>query len=174
MQTLADIHPATFRHRGDLGLTFSLRSEPMTSSNSTAIAVQTFKVPPQRVYDAILSAEMIGRFMFGPLLREETILHIRNEPRVGGSFSYKVRRGENEIDHVGRFLELVPPERIVFTWGIAGEADPDGSTVTIGITPTSEGCSVRLMHAMPPEWADFVDRSRAAWAKMLGVLATLL
>lgn len=141
----------------------------------TAIAVQTFKVPPQRVYDAILSTEMIARFMFGPLLREETILHIRNEPHVGGAFSYKVRRGIDEIDHVGRFLELDPPKRIAFTWAIAGESDDsDPSVVTIDITPTPEGCSVRLMHEMPPEWADFIDRSRAAWEKMLGVLATLL
>jgi uncharacterized protein YndB with AHSA1/START domain len=141
----------------------------------TAIAIQTFKVPPQRVYDAILSPEMIGRFMFGPLLREETILHIRNDPRVGGEFSYKVRRGEHEIDHIGKFLELVPPKHIAFTWAIAGESDNgDPSIVTIDITPTSEGCSVRLMHEMPPEWADFIDRSRTAWEKMLGVLATLL
>ena len=149
------------------------------SGKPTAIAVQNFNVPPRRVYDAILSPEMIGRFMFGPLLREETILHIRNEPRVGGDFSYRVRRGEHEIDHVGRFLELVPPEgrpgRIAFTWAIAGESDDgDLSSVTIDITPTSEGCSVRLMHEMPPEWADFIDRSREAWEKMLRVLAGLL
>jgi uncharacterized protein YndB with AHSA1/START domain len=164
-------------------------------SKPTAIAVQTFKVPPQHVYDAILSTEMIGRFMFGPLLREETILHIRSDPRVGGAFSYKVRRGEHEIDHVGKFLELVPPVsfssenettkesrtppgrpgRIAFTWAIAGESDDgDPSIVTIDITPTPDGCSVRLMHEMPPEWADFIDRSRGAWEKMLAVLATLL
>jgi uncharacterized protein YndB with AHSA1/START domain len=138
----------------------------------TAIAVQTFNVTPQRVYDAILSPEIIARFMFGPLLREETILHIRNEPKVGGYFSYKVRRGADEIDHVGKFLELTPPTRIVFTWAIAPETD--GSTVALDITPTAEGCSVRLTHEMAPEWADFVDRSRGAWEKMLGVLATLL
>ena len=165
------------------------------ASKPTAIAIQTFKVPPQRVYDAILSPEMIGRFMFGPLLREETILHIRNDLRVGGEFSYKVRRGEHEIDHVGKFLELSPPValssenattmesrtplgrpvRIAFTWAVAGESDGgDPSIVTIDITPTSDGCSVRLMHEMPPEWADFIDRSRGAWEKMLSVLATLL
>ena len=144
-------------------------------SKPTAIALQTFKVPPQRIYDAILSPEMIGRFMFGPLLREETILHIRNEPHVGGTFSYKVRRGDHEIDHVGKFLELDRPKRIAFTWAIAGDSDDgDPSVVTIDITPTKEGCSVRLMHEMPAEWADFVDRSRAAWEKMLGVLAALL
>lgn len=140
-----------------------------------AIAIQTLKVPPQRAYDAILSPEMIARFMFGPLLREETILHIGNNLKVGGAFSYKVRRGENEIDHVGKFLELDPPQRIAFTWAIAGESD-DGepSAVTIDIEPTPEGCSVRLSHEMPVQWADFIDRSRNAWEKMLGVLSTLL
>ena len=144
----------------------------MAADKPTAIAVQTFRVPPERVYEAILDPKMIARFMFGPLLREEEILHIRNDPRVGGEFSYKVRRGNDEIDHVGKFLDLVSPKRIVFTWAIAPEKD--GSTVTIDITPTAEGCSVRLMHEMAPEWADFLDRSRAAWEKMLGVLATLL
>src|SRR5262249_12557130 len=141
----------------------------------TAIAVQTFKVPPQRVYDAILSPEMIGRFMFGPLLREETILHIRSDLRVDGVFSYKVRRGDTEIDHIGKFLELVPPNRIAFTWAMAGQSDQgEPSIAAIDIPPTPEGCTVRLSHEMPEEWADFIDRSRQAWEKMLGVLATLL
>lgn len=141
----------------------------------TAIAVQKFNVSPRRVYDAILSPDMIGRFMFGSLLREETILHIRNDPKVGGEFSYKVRRGDHEIDHVGKFLELAQPARIAFTWAIAGESDGgDPSVVTIDIDPTPSGCSVRLTHEMPKQWTDFVDRSRGAWEKMLGVLAELL
>ena len=139
-----------------------------------AIAVQTFTVPPQRVYDAILDPAMIARFMFGPLLREEEILHIRNEPRVGGAFSYKVRRGDIEIDHIGTYLELEPPGRIVFSWSIAGQGDDDPSIVTLDITPTAVGCSLRLTHEMDEKWADFVDRSRAGWQKMLGVLTTLL
>jgi len=144
----------------------------MTGKLPTAVAVQHFKVPPQHVYDAILDPEMIARFMFGPLLREEEILHIHNDLRAGGEFSYKVRRGKDEIDHVGRFLELIPPTRIVFTWAIAPEKD--GSTVTIDIAPSTDGCTVTLAHEMPPEWADFLDRSRQAWEKMLGVLAMLL
>lgn len=139
-----------------------------------AIAVQTFKASPQRVYDAILDPDMIARFMFGPLLREEIILHIGNDPRIGGAFSYKVRRGEHEIDHVGEFLELDPPHRIAFTWGIAGESDDEPSVVTIDIAPTTDGCRLTLTHEIPAEWAAYVDRSRASWEKMLGVLATLL
>lgn len=144
------------------------------SPKPAAIAVQTFNVPADRVYDAILDTDMISHFMFGPLLREEEILHITNEPKVGGQFSYKVRRGEDVIDHVGKFLELEHPRRIVFTWAIAGQGDDNPSIVAIDITPTTEGCTVRLVHEMAPEWADFVDRSRGAWEKMLGVLTTLL
>ncbi len=144
------------------------------TAKPVAIAVQTFRVPAERVYDAILDTGMIARFMFGPLLREEEILHIRNDPHVGGAFSYKVRRGEHLIDHVGKFLELDRPHRIVFTWSIAGEGDDDPSVVSMAITPTSDGCSLRLTHEMAPKWADFVDRSRGGWEKMLGVLDALL
>ncbi len=141
-------------------------------SKPAAIAVQSFNVSAERVYDAVLDPEMIARFMFGPLLREETILHIRSDARVGGTFSYKVRRGDDDIDHVGRFLELERPRRIVFTWAIA--PDVDGSTVSIDIASITDGCTLTLTHEMAPEWADYVDRSRDAWRKMLAVLARLL
>ncbi|MDP3495855.1 MAG: SRPBCC domain-containing protein, partial [Hyphomonadaceae bacterium] len=70
------------------------------------------------------------------------------------------------------FLELTPPRRIVFTWAIAPETD--GSTVSIDIVPTADGCTLTLAHEMAPQWAEYLDRSRAGWEKMLGVLATLL
>jgi hypothetical protein len=49
-------------------------------------------------------------------------------------------------------------------------------------SPVSSGCSVaamarpgpQLFHQMDEKWAEFMDRSRAGWEKMLGVLATLL
>lgn len=143
------------------------------SSKPAAIAIQTFKASPQRVYDAILAPDMVAKWMFGPLLREETILHIHSDLRVGGEFSYKVCRGDTEVDHVGTFLELDPPKRIVFTWGIVGESADEPSHVIIDITPTVEGCSVRLMHEMDAKWVNYVDMARGSWEKMLGILATV-
>ncbi len=138
----------------------------------TAIVVQNFTAPPQRVYDAILSPDMIARFMFGSLLREEEILHIANEPVEGGAFSFKVRRGADELDHVGRYLELIPPTRIVYTWNIA--PDTAFSVVTIDITETAAGCSLKLTHQIDPEWAAYIERTQQGWTKMFGVLAELL
>jgi uncharacterized protein YndB with AHSA1/START domain len=137
-----------------------------------AIAVQTFAASAEAVYDALLDREMIGRFMFGPLLRDEQVLHIRLDARIGGVFSYKVRRGESDIDHVGRFIELERPRRIAFSWSIAPETD--ASSVFIDIAPTPDGCRVALKHELDPAWAAFVDNARGSWEKMLAVLATLL
>jgi uncharacterized protein YndB with AHSA1/START domain len=144
----------------------------LTMPKPAAIAVQTFKAPPERVYDAVLDPGMIRRFMFGPLLREEEILHIRNAPEVGGAFSFKVRRGAVEIDHIGEYLELDRPRRIAFTWAVA--PDRHGSKVVIDIEPTKEGCRLTLTHELAPGWEKFADQARGSWEKMLGVLSTLV
>lgn len=74
-----------------------------------------FDTSAERVFDAWLDPEMIGRFMFGPALREETIIHLNLDARVGGAFSFKVRRGDQDIDHVGHYREIDRPRRLVFT-----------------------------------------------------------
>ena len=63
---------------------------------------------------------------------------------------------------------------VAFTQSIAGQGDDNPSKVTIDITPTALACSLRLSHEMDEKWADFVDRSRDGWRKMLGVIVTLL
>lgn len=151
----------------------------MSTPHPAAIAVQTFKVSADRVYDAFLDADTIRQFMFGPELRDEEIVHVRLDPVVGGRFSYKVRRdipghGPTDIDHVGEFLELKRPSRIVFTWAVVGDSDDDPSTVTIDITPVPEGCMLTLTHSMAPKWADYVDRARGSWEKMLARLGAVL
>lgn len=76
-----------------------------------------YTAPPERVFDAWLDAEMIGKWMFGPALRDEEIVRLSLDARVGGSFSFVVRRQGEEIDHMGEYLEIDRPRRLVFTWG---------------------------------------------------------
>jgi uncharacterized protein YndB with AHSA1/START domain len=144
----------------------------MPKSSPAAIATQNFSTTPERVYEAFLDPGMIARFMFGPLLREEEIIAINIDARVGGEFSYKVRRAGVEIDHVGTFLALDRPGHLRFTWAVAPERD--GSTVTVNISPTPEGCGATLIHELAPGWEDYVERVQASWEKMLGVLARVL
>jgi len=131
---------------------------------------------PERVFDAWLDPVLIGRWMFGPALREEEILRIAVDARVGGAFSFLVRRRGQEIDHVGNYLEIDRPRRLVFTWGIA-ENLPETSRVSITIDPAKSADGTRsvltLVHELEPKWADFASRVEGGWTKMLAALDAL-
>ena len=137
-----------------------------------ARASRRFAAPAEQVFDAWLSRSMIGRWMFGPAVREEEIVRLSIDPRVGGAFSFVVERQGQEIDHLGKYLEIDRPRRLVFTWAVAGEKT--GSRVVIEIAPHDGGCELALTHELHPDWANLVGRAEAAWAKMLESLAAEL
>ena len=142
----------------------------MKSGSQVNVRVtRRFSAAAERVFDAWLDSAMIGRWMFGRALRDEEIVRLTLDPRVGGRFSFVVRRAGEEIDHIGRYLELERPRRLVFTWSIAPEPE-DASRVVVEIVPTEDGCELTLTHELPTEWADYADRTRDGWAKMIGVL----
>ena len=140
---------------------------------ATVRVARSFDAAPDRVFDAWLAPAMIGRFMFGPALRDEEVLRIEVDARVGGAFSFLVRRQGQEIDHVGHYLEIDRPRRLAFTWGIAGESE-EQSRVDIEITPRDDGCELVLVHRMDPQWASYADRVRAGWSTMLEALSRAL
>lgn len=140
-------------------------------SDIRVTVVHRFKAAPERVFDAWLSPDLLGQWMFGAKLRDEEILRISVDGRVGGSFSFLVRRQGEEIDHVGKYLEIDRPRRLVFTWGI-GEGD--SSRVIIDIVPSGTGCELTLTHELHPDWADYAARTEAGWTKMLGLLEEVL
>lgn len=131
----------------------------------SAIVRHRFEAVPERVFDAWLNREMLGRWMWGPSVRDEEIVHLAVDARVGGTFSFMVERDGEEIDHVGKYLELERPWRLVFTWMVVGEAV--GSRVLVDLVPEGAGCELTLTHELHPAWADFVERSKTAWATML-------
>lgn len=131
-----------------------------------------FSASAERVFDAWLDPEMIGRWMFGPNHREEVVVNITTDAHVGGSFSFVVRRQDVEIDHIGEYLEIERPCRLMFTWAVA--PDPiDSSRVVVDIQALKNGCELTLTHELHPDWADFTSQTEEAWVKMLEALEYL-
>ncbi|MBO9204794.1 MULTISPECIES: SRPBCC family protein [Niastella] len=133
-----------------------------------------FSVPPERVFEAFLDTKMIGRFMFGPEVREEEIVSLQNEPRVGGSFSYVVRRQGKTFSHTGEYIEIDHPNRLVFTWAVKEDPANIESRIDIEILPVIDGCELTLMHEMPHGQEEFVEKSKIAWGKMIDKLTEIL
>jgi uncharacterized protein YndB with AHSA1/START domain len=129
---------------------------------------QAFPVAPDRLFDAWLDSAMLGRWMFGPGVREERILRLDNDARVGGRFSFLVERDGKQIDHVGEYLRLDRPMALTFTWAIAGE--PYDSRVNVTIEAAPDGSALALTHTLAPGWESHVEQVEAAWRKMLAAL----
>ncbi|MCO6431974.1 MAG: SRPBCC domain-containing protein [Deltaproteobacteria bacterium] len=137
-----------------------------------ATVSHSFPVAAERVYDAWLDPLLIGQWMFGPKVRDEQVVSIEIDPKVGGQFSFLVNRQNTVIDHVGRYLILDRPRRLEFEWGVKGMSD--NSRVIVDIEPNSSGCKVNLTHELHPDWAEYYDRAREGWLMMLGILSELL
>lgn len=127
---------------------------------------------PDTVFEAWLDPKQLQRWMFGPAVRDEELVKLENDPRPGGRFSFVVRRQGVEADHVGEYLEVTRPRRLVFTWGIRGASDDVPSRVAIDIAPATGGSDLTLVHDMDPSWADYADRTRQGWTTMLDKLAS--
>jgi uncharacterized protein YndB with AHSA1/START domain len=94
------------------------------------------------------------------------------DPRPGGI--YQVDPNTRDII-LGEFIEVVPPRRIVFTWGWKepGHPIPAGSTrVCIELTPQSGGTLLRLVHRnLPPPSR---ERHEMGWSHYLIRLKTVI
>lgn len=144
----------------------------MQAPSSIPIRVKRYFVAqPERVFDAWLDVKSAEKWLFatetGEMVRAEI------DPRVGGGFTFTERRDGEDAEHVGEYVEIDRPRKLVFRFGMpAVTADLD--RVTIEIAPNGEGCDLTLTHEMRPEWADYRDRTETGWIGILeGLAATL-
>ncbi|MBI2510792.1 MAG: SRPBCC domain-containing protein [Opitutae bacterium] len=144
------------------------------STPATASISKRFAASAERVFDAWLDPQWLGRWMFGPTVRDEKIVRLTNDPRVGGQFLFVVDRAGTTVDHVGEYLVLERPHRLVFTWAMR-DMLPTTSKVTVQIEPLGDAaCQLTLHHEMAPDWAAFADRAAASWQKMADALERAL
>lgn len=90
------------------------------------------------------------------------------DPRPGGI--YRVQLNSRDIAR-GRYVEVVPYSRVVFTWGWegGGPVPPGSSTVEFTLTPDGDGTIVRLVHRDLPDEAR--DKHLQGWDLYLNRLA---
>ncbi len=132
---------------------------------ATLSVSRRFDASAERVFDAWLDPEKASKWLFatptGRMVRAEV------DARVGGSFTF-VRRDGDDVEHVGEYLEIDRPRRLVFTFAVP-RFSPVFTRVSVDIVPLGAGCELTLTHeGVPPEWA---DRTREGWTMILAGLA---
>ncbi|RDI99925.1 SRPBCC domain-containing protein [Dyella solisilvae] len=124
-----------------------------------------FTASAEREFDAWLDPATAGRWLFATDTGE--MVHVGIDARVGGRFCFTDRRDGVDVDHVGEYLEIERPHRLVFTFAVPRYSTAH-TRVSIDITPWGAGCELVLTHEeVLPEWAEATQRG---WGDILGRL----
>ncbi len=138
------------------------------NDNGTITLTRRFDFPVERVFDAWLDPAMARRFLFATPTGQ--MIRVDIDARVGGNFNI-TRRDGDDVEHVGTYLEIDRPRRLVFTFSVP-KYSTQVTRVTIDIKPLPAGCDLTLTHEdVLPEW---VEGSRRGWGKILDALAAAL
>lgn len=139
------------------------------SKTVTVRATHRYNAAPERVFDAWLDPKLAGKFLFATPTGE--MVRVEIDARVGGKFRITDRRpGEGDIDHVGTYLEIDRPRRLVFTFG--DDLAFDATTVTVEIVVAGDGCELTLTHdGVLEQWA---EQTSGGWTMILEGLGTAI
>ena len=123
--------------------------------------------PPAKVYAAWTDPKKIGQWM-GP--EGVKTLSAESDARVGGRYRFVMRSPDGETHDVsGEFREVVPNEKLVFTWGWISTPERV-SLVTVSLKPDGDGTLLTLTHEQFFDEAAR-DRHQHGWTGSLEKLA---
>ena len=130
------------------------------------VVTHRFAAAPERVFDAFLDATIARHFLFATATGE--MIEAENDPRVGGRYVFTERRPDmGDVRHVGEYLEIDRPWRLVFTFGVP-QFDPRMTTVAIDIRADGAGSMLTLTNDGVPE--AYVKGNTEGWTKIIAGL----
>ena len=140
-----------------------------TEPRATVRVAHRYAATAERVFDAWLDPERAGKWLFatgsGRMVRAEI------DARVGGAFTFVDRRDGEDVEHVGTYIEIDRPRRLVFDFAVP-KFSAEWTRVSIDIVPLGTGCELTLTHegVLP----DYAIRTESGWGKLLASLASTL
>ena len=127
-----------------------------------------FEAPAERVFEAWLDPAMASTWLFATA--SQPMAHVEIDARVGGKFRLLERAGDAGTEYRGKYVEIVPHRRLVFTLSLRNSRVV--TRVVAEIVPIGTSCELRVTHENVPP--DHAARVEGRWAGMLYGLGTRL
>ena len=147
-------------------------SSPEATDDRTLVIEREFEAPPERVFHAWTDPATVARW-WGP--EGYSVPSHRMDIRTGGSYRTTMK-GPNGESHTvsGVYREIVPPRRLVFTWGWEEDGRRGHETVVeVTLEPSTLGTRLRLIQRTF-QGAAQRDNHKMGWAASFADLARIL
>ncbi len=141
--------------------------EPIAGS-PIATVTRILEATPEDVFDAWTDPEQARHWMC-PV--GATVPDLTLEARVGGRLRLVMRVDGKDFIHLGEFLEVERPRRLVFTW-ITMYTRYRKSIVTVDFEPVDDRTElhdrteIRITHVLLPD-EEIADAHRKGWEGLL-------
>jgi uncharacterized protein YndB with AHSA1/START domain len=141
-----------------------------TATKPSLTLKRRLKAPPAKVFAAFTDPEKVKGWM-GP--GEIKALRAESDVRVGGRYRWVMKSPEGEEHDVGGvYREVVPNEKLVFTW--AWKSTPEReSLVTVLLKPDGDGTLLTLTHEQFSD-QEARDRHQGGWNSALDKMEKFL
>jgi uncharacterized protein YndB with AHSA1/START domain len=128
-----------------------------------------FDAPPEKVYAAWTQPEKLAHWM-GPVGTKK--VEAECDLRIGGRYHIKMVMADDEHDVSGVYREIVPNEKLCFTW--AWKTTPEReSLVSVTFKKDGAGTIMTLLHEQFFD-DDARDRHRSGWTGTMDKLEKYL
>jgi len=140
----------------------------MNISPNKLVIRRLLKHDRAQVFSALTDPAKMAKWFYG---METGQAKVTIDLRPGGNFEIEMfnEKGEEECKPHGIYLEIVPPERVVFTW--TSEGSVKDTKVAIELFERDGGTELVLTHELP---ADMIEPHRQGWRNCLIHLEALL
>lgn len=136
---------------------------------ATVQVTRRFSASAERVFDAWLDPNTAGKWLFATPTGKMSKVKIG--ARVGGSYLIVECREGTDVEHIGEYLEIDRPRRLVFTLKVP-KYSQEISKVTIEIRALESACELTLTHE--GVLADYIASTTSGWNRILDQLSATL
>lgn len=133
--------------------------QAVEQSTPKVVIRKIIRAKRERVFEAWTNPQLLQQWMVPP---PDWTAKTKNELRVGGTYQHVMIVGDTEaatahgyasgeaLMHEGEYLEIFPPERLVFTWNSHAVKD---TRVTVELKDLGETTELWLTHELLPSEA---------------------
>ena len=132
-----------------------------------------FAAPVEKVYQAWTDPARLARWLSPNVRWNAPVVDI--EPVPGGRYDVRMRHSDGDEFHtVGRYVEVVPNERLSFTWTWLGSPfGMEETFVTVEFRPVSAGTELTLTHDRQTD-PKALEGTSGGWTGCLDMLESYL
>src|SRR4051812_4154375 len=148
------------------------------SSDVVVRVSHRYSASAERVFDAWLTPAQAARFLFRT--RTGNVMQCEISPEVGGGFTVTDRRPTSDGDesvfdvvHMGKYVEIDRPRRIVFDFSVLTYGSDDSTRVTVEVQPLGQLASeLTVTHNLGrgTQARTMEEATRKGWDNMLNTL----